>query len=389
MYDVNYSLLKPADIGGALTTGFQTGRQTVMAEQAKGALSAYLANPQDQQAFGALAQYDPATATTMMTLMAKKAEAEREAAKTAMLGRIGSIGFEQPREAARMAASAGMPEIARQYLAMGKDEQEAAKARLTSAAPIAWGAKDLPYEQRKAFIQARSQGLLAGGWTPEQIASVDPTDEFLQDVLATELELKGVMDLEKVDYRALPEGATFEPFNQQGRYIGTNPDVMGTAGGGGSPAPASAPSGTMRFDVTPGARPTSTYRTAAHNKDVGGVANSYHTKRDAAGNAMAIDLVPPAGMSMAELHADLRRRNPDKDVINEGDHVHMEPAEGAVPYDGPERGNYYPQRNLTPEQIASGVDEDTVRTEAAAAIAAGAPPAAVAAAALERYGVKI
>ena len=57
----------------------------------------------------------------------------------------------------------------------------------------------------------------------------------------------------------------------------------------------------------------------AHNAKVGGVANSYHL------TDQARDLVPPAGMSMAAFHTRLARAMPGFDVINEGDHVHIEP----------------------------------------------------------------
>lgn len=70
---------------------------------------------------------------------------------------------------------------------------------------------------------------------------------------------------------------------------------------------------------------TSTYRSPTRNKKVGGVANSYHTRRDALGRPLGRDSTPPPGMSMATYAAELRRLNPDKQVINEGDHVHMEP----------------------------------------------------------------
>lgn len=68
-----------------------------------------------------------------------------------------------------------------------------------------------------------------------------------------------------------------------------------------------------------GERITSTRRSAAHNKSVGGAANSYHL------TGQARDSVPPAGMGMAEYHRRLKAANPHLDVINEGDHIHMEP----------------------------------------------------------------
>jgi len=52
---------------------------------------------------------------------------------------------------------------------------------------------------------------------------------------------------------------------------------------------------------------------------VGGVRNSYHL------TGQARDSVPPPGMSMSAYATQLRRLNPNLEVINEGDHVHMEP----------------------------------------------------------------
>lgn len=74
-----------------------------------------------------------------------------------------------------------------------------------------------------------------------------------------------------------------------------------------------------------GEQVTSTYRNPAKNKSVGGVSNSYHMRRDAQGRPLARDSVPPRGMSMSDYVEALRVRNPDMEVINEGNHAHMEP----------------------------------------------------------------
>lgn len=79
------------------------------------------------------------------------------------------------------------------------------------------------------------------------------------------------------------------------------------------------------FQGVEGERVTSTYRDPAHNRQVGGVSNSYHTRRDAQGNPMARDSVPPPGVSMTAYHRQLQAANPHLQVINEGDHIHMEP----------------------------------------------------------------
>ena len=69
-------------------------------------------------------------------------------------------------------------------------------------------------------------------------------------------------------------------------------------------------------------------RTAARNKQVGGVANSYHLTNN------ALDLKPPKGMSLTEFGSDLRKHfGPQVDTIfnTEGhyDHVHLEPSKVA------------------------------------------------------------
>lgn len=73
------------------------------------------------------------------------------------------------------------------------------------------------------------------------------------------------------------------------------------------------------FAAVPGMTVTSRQRSPAHNAAVGGVRNSYHL------TDQARDFVPPHGMSMGALHARLAAAMPGFDVINEGDHVHVEP----------------------------------------------------------------
>lgn len=71
---------------------------------------------------------------------------------------------------------------------------------------------------------------------------------------------------------------------------------------------------------------TSGYRSPAKNRAVGGVPTSFHMKTDAMGKPLARDSVPPPGVSMAAYARELQRLNPGAKVINEGDHVHLEPA---------------------------------------------------------------
>lgn len=72
--------------------------------------------------------------------------------------------------------------------------------------------------------------------------------------------------------------------------------------------------------TVPGINVTSRTRSPAKNAAVGGKPDSYHL------TGQARDFTPPTGMNMAQLHAQLARAFPGYDVINEGDHVHVEPG---------------------------------------------------------------
>jgi hypothetical protein len=70
--------------------------------------------------------------------------------------------------------------------------------------------------------------------------------------------------------------------------------------------------------IVPGVTISSGARTPEHNAAVGGVPNSEHIP----GNGMAYDLVPPAGMSTAQLAAKMQGLGAHQ-VIDEGNHVHV------------------------------------------------------------------
>jgi hypothetical protein len=115
------------------------------------------------------------------------------------------------------------------------------------------------------------------------------------------------------------------------------PGVPGATQGGGRSSTSSAPpqsaqpsSGAplgpqieqVALSAVPGLTAdnvTSRQRSPGKNDAVGGVANSYHLSDNAR------DFVPPRGMSMGQLAARLKQAMPGFDVINEGDHVHVEP----------------------------------------------------------------
>lgn len=346
---IQWNLLQPVDIGGSIQAGYQLGSETARKERMKGALAAFSADPTNPEAQNALAAYSPEFAMRLAGQRANQAAQQQERQ------RIGRIASNPDRNAARQEAlSQGDLDLAKQISEMEDSDRKAAADRFKAAAPVAYQALKLPYEQRKAYIQTVAPELQSAGWTPQQIEAFDPSDEALTGVVHTNMTLEQAMGRDKINYQEVGPGARLVPFDATGRPVagtGAPQPVDNT------PAPEATPSGEFNYTPVPGAKVTSGYRTPEHNREVGGVPNSYHTRKDANGHPMAYDLVPPPGMSMAELHQKLVGLNPNLDVINEGDHIHVEPKPG--------RGG------------GANSDQASIRQHALDAIKAGADPAAV------------
>jgi len=94
--------------------------------------------------------------------------------------------------------------------------------------------------------------------------------------------------------------------------------AAGEALGTGTVENVRANPSTFFSQLVPGVTITSGARNPEHNAEVGGVPNSEHIP----GNGMAYDLVPPKGMTMDQLAAQLKGLGAHQ-VLNEGDHVHV------------------------------------------------------------------
>ena len=104
-----------------------------------------------------------------------------------------------------------------------------------------------------------------------------------------------------------------------GAAAASQPNVNQGGGGQAISATGSAIE-SAALAAIPGLTVTSRQRSPSKNKSVGGVQNSYHL------TDQARDFVPPKGMTFAQLASRLRQTLPGFDVINEGDHVHVEPG---------------------------------------------------------------
>lgn len=152
------------------------------------------------------------------------------------------------------------------------------------------------------------------------------------------------------EYVALPPGGALVP-----KPRGNMPPQTVTAG---SPAPQQQadPQRAIADLTGMGARVTSGLRTPERNAAVGGVPNSRHLTGQAA------DLVPPPGMSMAQLEAETRRRMPGARVINEGDHVHVQWGGGQQQV-AQASGQYPPGTIIGPPDTKGALEEQNLRSQ--------------------------
>ena len=358
---INWNLLQPVDVGAMFQRGYQQGQQLVERERTKSALAAFAANPADVGAQSALAAASPEFA---MKLAGHRWEMQQKEAERQRLGAY----FSQPdfQTARKQALAGGDIDVAKQLADLDEETRKRAIDEAKGAAPFLYQAQKLPYEQRKAFLRSQAAALANVGFTADEIEAYDPTDENNAGILSIATTLEQAREMDRVRWVEDPAGGQF-PVDYYGRDVRS-----GSSGSGGVPAQTPDPAGTPgKFQFTPvaGAQETSAYRSPAHNARVGGKPNSYHL------DDLARDFVPGPGMSMGQLHAQLQAANPHLRVINEGDHVHIQPKSR----DQFAGGGAAPQ---------TGDDKLQLIKEAREAIAAGAPADAVAAE-LAKYGVTL
>lgn len=308
------ALVSPLDIQQGVMGAFQQGRAMRAQNETQNALASLVTNPGDTNAMTRLAQFNPQAAMQMQ---------ERQAA----------AAKEQRLTAALTGAQKGDPRALDELFVLAPDmwkrfddrQRDGIKASTSYMAQSAFQVGRLPEEQRAAaWTQAVRQAEASGMDIPAYLEGYSP--QALNQALAVAEKTEAYIKQFEPDWRAVPAGGYLENVNPL-----SNPNI-GQGGQGAVPPPppgftldnggqTATPSATFSggFRGISGERVTSTLRSPARNRAVGGAPNSYHLR------GQARDSVPPPGMSMAAYAAQLQRLNPDMDVINEGDHVHMEP----------------------------------------------------------------
>jgi hypothetical protein len=391
---IDWSLLKPVDFAGELQQGIEMGRSLAQRAAVEGALRDLTPemiggigeNPDSvppevmarrRKAEGVLAMYAPDRFAALERVRAQRLRTQQEVEERARRQRLGGIAVNDPQAAAREALGEGDFELAETLRKMNAPDRERVEQRVKGAAPFAYNALKLGSdEERAAYIKSPQvrQQLEASGWTPQEIEAYQGDTQTLQAVVTGASTLEQLRSQDEVKWHQVGERPSFAT-DARGMPIGSDNPYVQAVGGASSPSsaspapppvPASPGGGALSFVTPPGVTVTSGYRSPADNARVDGVPNSFHMQRGPDGQPLARDIVPGrSGMSMDALEAFARQNNPGMDVINEGDHVHLEPSP-ATAARLRQRGTAKPKEGR--------VDTDKIRSDARAAIAAGADP---------------
>jgi hypothetical protein len=225
MTDINWGLLgRPVDIGGAVQQGFAAGQLQRRQRETQDILAGYGANP-SAGVPGALWALDPDTAATLSQNDRQRVVAERQTQDALRQGQArglyadvlaqrpaggGVSGVAAPSRAATTnadgdiivqaptasaAPATSIADVARldpQLAAdltkhigdLDKNGREAFAQQTGVGAAVALAASHLPASERAAFIDSQAPLLRQAGWSQEQLAGFDPTDENLKGMIS-------------------------------------------------------------------------------------------------------------------------------------------------------------------------------------------------------------
>lgn len=218
-----------------------------------------------------------------------------------------------------------------------------------------------PAERRQALGHPIFQHLgitpeLTGGLTDEQLS-----DQSL-DMFVGEVErIKGVVLAPGSQLRNPETGGLMAeaPAKPEYRTVGPDQSLVEVGAGPSAPAAGANIAGPLAELEAAGVTVSSNVRTPERNAAVGGAPGSRHMSGE------AVDLVPPKGVSMAQLAQEASRRFPGARIINEGDHVHVQWGQGQrqggarVVAQGPPKAKPSMVRPATPEEKAAfGIPAD-------------------------------
>jgi hypothetical protein len=242
MTEIAWHLLQPVDTGSQVMQGFQTGMALVKGVQTRSALGAYLQNPDDPKAFGALAYLDPQTAAEAQRshLLSVKATQDKQDRDRAVA--LGQLATTDPVGARQEAMSAGDFDLAKTFGELSEADQKKSADFWGKAGALAFRLKQTPDPQARVALWQQARPILQAEGAPTHLLDqFDPNNETQLDAAITTAQgIDKLIEQSRVTWHQQGEQPSFAT-DFMGRPVGTKNPYAG--GGGSSPAAASAPAG--------------------------------------------------------------------------------------------------------------------------------------------------
>lgn len=127
------------------------------------------------------------------------------------------------------------PEKANQYIEafsrMDKQQVDAFNQKNLRIMQVAAGLMQLPAEQRKAALQQSAPELQQLGFTPDQVANFDPSDDNLRSLVAGHMDAERIAQFVKPEYHAVQQGGSLIATTPTGtKTVYESPTVAGPNG---------------------------------------------------------------------------------------------------------------------------------------------------------------
>lgn len=137
---------------------------------------------------------------------------------------------------ARVNPEAAM-KVQQYFSSLDEQSRKIEGAKYKAAGPVLLRMKQMPYEQRRAFLQSAAPALMANGWSQQELMQFDPTDQNVDAISTAAMTINEVVDANKIDWHPIGENGSFAT-NQLGDPVGSgNPFAPqggqpGQSGGG-------------------------------------------------------------------------------------------------------------------------------------------------------------
>jgi hypothetical protein len=230
MPEINFGLLQPVDVGALTQQGFSTGMAMVKHVQTKNALRSYLDNPDDPQAYNALAAYDPSAAATLQNqqLVRRKLQLDQQDRERAVA--LGSLATTNPRGAQQEALAAGDFDLADHFAKLDEDERTRRAEGLLDKgwADRVQASADRPIPaQRKAPVRTGASATGEAGVEPERLDQFDVTNDTARCHYSQGQKVSDLIEQGKIQWHQQGEQPSFAT-DYMGRPVGTqNPYRQG------------------------------------------------------------------------------------------------------------------------------------------------------------------